>query len=84
MVRIFSLILFFASILFLPWYISVFIGVVIIARWHAYVSAIIGGIILDSMFGAPIVALHNFAYIYTILFIILSAFAFFLRHAMME
>lgn len=84
MARIFTLLFFFASILFLPWYVPVLLGLFIIVQWKAYTSAIIGGIILDGMFGAPIITLYGFAYIYTALFVILSLLAFFLRQVMME
>lgn len=84
MARIFSLLLFFASILFLPWYFSVVIGIFIISQWKAYTSAIIGGILLDTLYGGPIITLYGFAYIYTGLFVVLVILAFFLRRAMME
>ena len=84
MTRAFTLLFFFASILFSPWYIPVLLGLLIIIQWKAYTSAIIGGIILDGMFGAPIITLYGFSYIYTTLFVILSFLAFFLRQVMME
>lgn len=82
--RAFFTVLFFAAVVFLPWYASVPLGIILIAYWGAYVEAIVGGVVLDALFGAPIASLHGFACLYTALFIILSLFAFVLRRLMIE
>ena len=82
--RIAILFAFFASILFLPWFVTVALGVVLIAWYQAYLSVLIGGVLLDSMFGAPIAALGSFSFIYTALFACLSAVSYVLRRRVME
>lgn len=75
---------FFASILFLPWYVPVMLGVLLIAFYQAYLFAIIGGIVLDSMFGTSIISLYSVSFLYTILFATLSILSALLRRYMME
>ena len=82
--RVFILTAVFASILLLPWYVPTVLAIILIAWWEAYVSVIIGGVMLDALFGAPIVVLGGFSFIYTGLFVISSATAFFLRRAILE
>lgn len=75
---------FFLSVLFLPWWVSVFFGVVLLAVWRAYVSVILGAIILDVVFGIPLAAFGGFAYLYTLIFVTLSVIVLFLHKAMLE
>lgn len=75
---------FFLSVLFLPWWVSVFFGVVLLAVWRAYVSVILGAIILDVVFGSPLAVFGGFAYVYTLIFVTLSVLVLFLHKAMLE
>lgn len=84
MTRVLVSIAFFVSIVALPWFVSVPLGVLIIALWGASVEAVIGGIMLDSMFGAPIQALAGFPFLYTTLFLVLALGAFVMRRLMIE
>ena len=73
---------FFISVLFLPWFVTVAIGVIAIAFYRAYLSVVIGGVLIDSLFGVPLFG--NFAFFYTALFVALSLIAVFLRRTMLE
>ena len=64
---------FFVSVLFLPWWVSVFIAVILLAEWRAYVSVILGAVMLDVIFGSPLTLLGGFAYLYTGIFVALVA-----------
>ena len=75
---------FFISTVFLPWWFSVILAVALLSVWQAYVSVIAGALVLDILFGSPLVAFGGFVYLYTAIFLILVAFTFFLNRAMLE
>lgn len=74
---------YFVSIIFLPWWFSVMIAIVLLSMWKAYVSVILGALMLDVLFGSSL-AFRGFAYLYTAVFSLLVVLAFFLNRAMLE
>lgn len=82
--RLCATLVFFLSSILLPWYVPVFLGGLLIALWGGYVEVIIGGIIMDTLFGTSIPLLYGFAYLYTALFVALSLMAMVLRRMMIE
>ena len=77
-------ILYLASCVFLPWYLSVALAVILIAYFNLWPLAIIGGLLMDIAFGAPLPILFNFAYFYMALFALLALFEMVLRQRMLE
>lgn len=88
MIRIFGNVFlsaaFLLSALLLPWWATVLLGIAVIGIYRSYAVAIIGGIMMDLLFGIPQPALFGFAYVYTLLFAILSAVAFYLDRRILE
>lgn len=84
MTKIVFSILYVASCLLAPWWFSVALGIILIAYLNLWVVAILGGLLIDLAFGAPIAAFGGFEYLYTALFIVLSSLAFVLKNRMLE
>lgn len=59
------------SAVLLPWWLTVFLGVVLLAYLQSYVVVIIGALVLDTMHGAGIVQLFGVSFLYTGLFLFL-------------
>ncbi|MBX9765075.1 hypothetical protein K2X83_00335 [Patescibacteria group bacterium] len=72
------------SILFLPWWVSVVLAVLLLGVWQAYVSVILGAVTLDVLFGSQLAAFSGFSYVYTAIFCILALCTFVLSRAMLE
>ncbi|PIR85405.1 hypothetical protein COU15_01080 [Candidatus Kaiserbacteria bacterium CG10_big_fil_rev_8_21_14_0_10_45_20] len=60
--------IFFLSILFVPWWFSVVLAIMIASRGEDFFVLPIGGVLLDVLFGVPVVALGGFSFIYTVVF----------------
>lgn len=84
MIRTFLTAIFFVSVLFAPWWLSVALAVLLLSFFKAYFEVIVGGVIMDSVFGAPIMSLFNIEFLYTILFTILVVTTYFFRKVIME
>lgn len=84
MLKIVLSILYIVSSIFLPWWITVALGIVLITYFRLWWVAILGGLLMDLVFGAPISAFFGFAFLYTTLFIALSLLALMLRQRMLE
>jgi len=84
MIRVAVTVFFFASVIMLPWYVPLILGIALIVVWCGYVEVILGGILLDTVFGAPIASLSDFSFLYTALFIFLSLLAVILRQVIIE
>ena len=82
--KIFVIGAFFVSVVYLPWWVTVFLAVVLLAVWQAYVSVILGALLLDIVFGAPVTAFTGFSYLYTLTFSLLAGVTFFLNRSMLE
>jgi hypothetical protein len=77
-------ILYFVSCVFLPWYLTAIFAIVLIVYLDLWPIAILGGLLMDIAFGAPIPAVFSFAYIYSALFVLLTIIAVVLRQRMLE
>jgi hypothetical protein len=80
-------ILFLASALLNPWWLTLLIGIFLLGVFPGLFSIgtlILGGFLMDSVFGAPVYSLGGFKYLYTALCIILSLVSFFLRNTLSE
>lgn len=53
-----------------PWWVVVPFGIVIATLPYGAPVAIIGGVILDALYGTPLPILFNFQYVYTLLFVV--------------
>jgi K+-sensing histidine kinase KdpD len=82
--KIFVIVAYGISIIFLPWWVSVALAVILLGVWQAYASVIVGALLLDIVFGAPLFAFSGFSYLYTLIFVVLVAVTFVLARAMLE
>lgn len=78
------IIAFFVSVVYLPWWLSALIALLLLSVWRAYVSVIVGALCMDILFGSPLVAFGGFAYLYTAIFSILALMTLVLNRAMLE
>lgn len=67
--------LFLLTALLLPWWVVVVAGVVLATFRYSFIFLIIGGVLLDTVFAAPVPGLGGFAYIYTVVFLAMSVVA---------
>lgn len=84
LVKYFFIIALFVSVVYLPWWLSVGIALVLLSVWRAYVSVILGALCIDILFGSPLLAFGGFAYLYTAIFSALTLMTLFLSRAMIE
>ncbi len=75
---------FFISTLFLPWWVSVVLGVVLLAFWQTYVSVLAGALLMDIVFGAPLIGLGTTTHLYMYIFCGLAVVTLILNRAMLE
>ncbi len=73
MIRLSLALLFFGSILFFPWWVSVFLGVLLLFAGEGY-EVLFGGVLLDVLYGAPLPFFFHFPALYTALFSLLFLF----------
>lgn len=62
-------VLFIISVFFLPWWYTVALGIVVASMPYGSLFAIVGGVLMDVTFGAPLIPLFGLQYLYTTLFI---------------
>ncbi len=72
------------SVILLPWWVVVPLGIVSTSYRYGNIITIIGGIIIDASFGAPVHTLGGFQYIYTTIFVLAALVAYFLRSRIVE
>ena len=84
MTRFLLALAFVISIIALPWWASLAVAILYLAEKGNPLLIIIGGILFDTLFGAPIASLHGFSYLYTLIAVALSATALFLRQTLFE
>lgn len=75
---------FLVSAVLLPWWVSVLFGIGVTLYPGSGVVLLIGGVIMDTLFGAPIATLGGFAYLYTVLFSIIAAVVYLLRDRVVD
>ena len=79
-----TLLLFFASTILAPWWLTVAVGLLLLSRWNAVFSVILGGVILDLVLGTSVSSLSGFQYVYTCVFILCALASTVLRATMLE
>lgn len=72
------------SVLFFPAWVSVVLGIMVATFPWGAALAILGGIVLDALFSAPIVALYGFEYVYTALFMCIALIAYVVRDRVVD
>ena len=60
----------FISILFLPWWVSLCLGLVLVVYYVAY-ETILWALFYDSLYSAPLPEYYGFLYVATLLFFVL-------------
>lgn len=73
---------FFLSVMALPWWVTLAIGIVLLALWRSYGVVLVGGILMDLLF-APFGSMA-YTYLYTTLFLALAIAAWYLERMMLE
>lgn len=58
------------SILFLPWWFTILLAVIIIFMFQAY-EIIVWGFVADTLYGIPIAAYYNIEFLFTLFFVAL-------------
>jgi hypothetical protein len=76
--------LFIIACIFAGWMVAVPLGIALVAYWGRYETALLGGALMDILYGAPMSFLAGFPVFYTSLFMALSAIAYFLRRTMID
>jgi putative Ca2+/H+ antiporter (TMEM165/GDT1 family) len=82
--KYFFIISFFISVVYLPWWVTVSIAIVLLSVWRTYATVMLGALCLDILFGSPLAAFGGFAYLYTAIFALLVFLSFFLNRTMLE
>ena len=75
---------FFSSIFLMPWWAVFFLGILFLALFQAYALVVMGGVLMDLLFGIPEPAVFGFSYLYTLVFALLALLAWFLEKSMLE
>lgn len=70
--------LLFSSILFFPWWITLFIAVAFLFMFEAY-EVLLWGLFGDLLYGAPVAGFLNIEFLFTLLFILLFIGVYFLK-----
>lgn len=76
--------LFVLSVVFLPWWVSVLLGVFISLTPIGSILAVLGGAVMDLTFGAPLGALFGIHDFYTLFFLCLAVVMFVLRQRVLD
>lgn len=77
-------VIFLLSVLFLPWWVSVFLAILLLSSYKSRLVILCGGLLMDTLYGAPIVSLFSISYLYTTLFLVLILTSMFLRTKLMN
>ena len=76
--RIFANIVLFVSVLFLPWWITALLGVIVAFTYTAY--ELFGwGIFADSLYSVPLDAFSNIQFLFTLYFFVLFVVVIFIK-----
>lgn len=70
MMRVATLVVFFLSVFFGPWWLMAGISVVLLAEWGDWLPVFLGAALADSMFGTPLAG-AGFPFLYVATFSIL-------------
>lgn len=75
---------FLASALTCPWWLTVMLGIALLALFEASGIVVAGGVLVDTAFGAPLAPLGGFQYLYTALFVMLALLSWYLHLTLSE
>jgi len=84
MTKLFLLLAFCISVVTLPWWLTFFLGIVYLSKGGSVVAVVIGGFIIDELYGAPIPVLHGFSFLYTGLALMLAIATLYFRTYLFE
>lgn len=84
MVRIAFLVAFLISVFVSPWWLTILLGIFLLALFEASITVIAGGLLMDTTFGAPLVPLGGFHYLYTAIFVMLALLSWYLHRTLSE
>jgi len=84
MIRLLLIVAFFSSIVFLHWWVTVLLGIVIIAYSRDYAFVLAGALMLDATYGAPLIPLSGLSFLYTAVFALLITIDLFVRNRLMD
>lgn len=76
--------IFFLSVLFAPWWLAGAVAVFILAEWRDWISVLFGAILLDLLFGVPVVSGYELPFLYTAVFGTLIIAEFYLRSRILD
>jgi hypothetical protein len=71
--------LFFASIVYCPWWVTLFIAIWLAPYKGSFAPLVIGGLLMDVMFGSRVASLGGFSYVYTLVFVGAALVSWYLR-----
>lgn len=66
-------VLYLVSALIMPWWFVVPFGIVVATLSWGIPVALLGAILMDTFFGAPVATLYDFQYVYTAIFLLACA-----------
>lgn len=75
---------FVVSVLLFPWWMSVLLGIVVALYPSGPTLLLIGGVSMDTLFGAPIASLGGFSYLYTALFSVIIVVVYLMRDRVVD
>lgn len=84
MIRTALIALFLASALFAPWWVAAASALALMVCFRAYLSVLFGAVLMDTLYGAPVVSLASTAHLYTAMFLILILIVVLLRVRLMD
>jgi hypothetical protein len=59
-------IIFFLAILFLPWWVSLPVGFLLLLKYESFVEIVLGGLVIDLLYATPISYFFGFMYVSTV------------------
>ncbi len=84
MSKLFFALAFVISLFTPPWWASLMCAILYLADGGNPLLVVLGGLVFDELFGAPVRSLGGFSYVYTAFAVILSGAALYLRTALFE
>lgn len=84
MMHFVSVIVFFLSALFGPWWLMSISAVFLLAEWRDWFSVLLGAFVADLLFGVPIIEGFDLPFLYTGIFSLLILAEFHLRSRILD
>ncbi len=83
-VRLGTITLYFIAVLAAPWAVVLALALVLVVYFRAFISALLGALLFDILYGAPLSVLGSFEYLYTALVLCMIVVAILLRGRLLE